>query len=226
MESTIFSKTRNENFNGTTETANKLFSEVSSTVIDVYSKQLNLLLGFYNNLFNFFPGINKNTWAANMDFIKPINGDGTLNSVFAPFNVFKMNGHLFHPFTNRFEDLYKQTNELNAYWISAFQNSQSNWNELNKKSQEIIEEGWKNTFNIINSMIDVYNKQMDFSNKSGQKLVEGISNQINLAIKRSETFWSDILETAPVSNKTENEKPQPKKQNKADLTPLTTDRNY
>jgi hypothetical protein len=223
METTTFSKT-NEKLYETAEAANKGFNQINSTIMDVYSKQLNLVSGFYNNLFNSFPWANKNVWNANMDFTKYFGADETFK-LFTPFNWFKTSDYLGNFFKPQSEDLFKKTIEFNNNWFAELQKQfkivQMNWVELSEKMQEIAEEEWKATYSSINSLIEAYNKQADFSIESNRKFMEKINSQFDLAAKQSEKFWSDVLKTVHPADKTEKENEQlqtlPKKQNKAEF---------
>ena len=123
-------------------------------------------------------------------------------------------------FTTQFEALREQMVKFNTNWVTTlqkqFQDVQNNWGELSGKSQEIIEEKWGTTSNIITSMIEAYNKQMNFSVESNKKLMEEINSQLNLVTKQNEKFWADILKTIEASEETENTQGQSKKQNKTE----------
>jgi hypothetical protein len=224
MESTTFNKT-NEKFYETVQGANKGFNEINSTAMDIYSKQLNLVSSFYKNLFNSFPWVNKNVWNANIDFTKYFGADGA-SKLFTPFNWFKTNDYLGYFFKPQSEDLLSKIIEFNNNWFTELQKQfkimQINWAELSEKMQEIIMEEWKTTYSSINSLIETYNKQADFSIESNKKIMEKINNQFDLAAKQSEKFWSDVLKTVHPSDKSEieNEQLQPvsKKQNKVEFS--------
>jgi hypothetical protein len=224
MESTTFSKT-NEKFYETIQGANKGFNEINSAAMDIYSKQLNLASSFYKNLFYSFPWANKNVWNANIDFAKYFGADGT-SKLFTPFNWFKMSDYLGDFFKPQSEDLLSKTIEFNNNWFTELQKQlkimQMNWVESSEKMQEIVMEEWKTTYSSINSLIEAYNKQTDFSIESNRKFMEKINSQLNLAAKQSENFWSDVLKTVQPSDKSEqeNEQLQPvsKKQNKVEFS--------
>ena len=224
METTTFGKT-NEKLYETAEAASKGFNEINSTIMDVYNKQLNLASSFYSNLFNSFPWINKNVWNANMDFSKSFGADGA-SKLFNPFSWFKTSDYFGDFFKPQSEELLKKTIEFNNNWFAELQKQfkimQMNWVELSEKTQEIMEEEWKATYSSINSLIETYNKQADFSIESSRKFMEKINNQFDLAAKQSEKFWSDILKTTQPFDRTEKEseqlQPLSKKQSKVEFT--------
>lgn len=224
METATFSKTGEKLFE-TAQAANKRFNEMNSTIMDIYSKQLNLASSFYSNLFNYFPWANKNLWNANIDFTKPFGSDGE-PKLFAPFGWFKTSDYLNNFFKPQTEDLLKKTVEFNNHWLAEVQKQlkivHMSWVELSGKTQEIMEEERKTIYSNINSLIESYNKQSDFSIEASEKFMKKINEQFDLVAKQSEKFWSDISKRVQTSDKAEKEKeqlqPLPKKQNKQEFS--------
>jgi hypothetical protein len=121
-------------------------------------------------------------------------------------------------FVNQLKVLHNQALRFNTEWITEFQkqfqSTQVNWNGLNGKSREIMSEKWEITDNIMASMIEAFNKRIDFSIELNKKLIEEINNQVRLGAEQNEKLWSNFLENPELFNKTENKREQSRKQEK------------
>ncbi len=198
--------------------ANEMFNDANATMMSIYKKQLNTSMDFYTNLFNSFSGLNKNGWSPN--FNSPLLNSGeALKSMFAPFNFFKPDGNFSNTFSTPFDNLYKQMIEFNNNWFISlqkeFQGKQESWIEASEKYRELIEEEWKATQNIVNTIIETYNKEMDFSVETNKKLVQEIDKQFHLVSKQNARILADILKSVNISDKTEKENGTESKQSQS-----------
>ncbi len=205
MESTT---NNNGKFDGTAQTTNKWFNDLSSAMMDIYNKQSSWMSGFYNNFFGSFPGMNKNPWNSSLNFPNLFFGkyDG-LNSMFTPFNY--ADGRFINLMTAQYEEAYKGIMDFNKAYFEALQEQvdsfQINGNELNNKVQKSVEKEWEATRNIIDSMVDTYNKQSHFSSESNKKFLEETRNLFTASAKRNERLWSEAFKTNQTNGKAEKE---------------------
>jgi uncharacterized membrane-anchored protein YhcB (DUF1043 family) len=213
MESTTYS---NGNFEGI-PSATKWLNDLSSTMMNMYSKQSNLMTNFYSNFFSFFPGNNKNLWNPNVNFLDPLWKNNSLKSFFVPFNSWGTNEPMFNLLTAQFEEAYNQSTAFNdkcaGMLQKKYQNLQTNWGALNEKVQKVLEEEWKTTGGIVNSMVETYNKQNNSSSESNKQLIAEIQNQFALTAKRNENFWAQLIKTTPVDDKPYKENEQKNEHN-------------
>jgi len=196
-------------FDETTKMANKWLADTCSVMTNIYDKQLKTTLGFYDTLFNSFSGTEKDGQAHSNFIPSFFAGTEIFKSMLRPFNSFASNGNSLTFFTSQLGELYKQMSEFNSKLFASMQedlkNRQSDWNELREKYNKIIEEQWRFTQNMVNSLQEIYVKQMNHSMELNKKLQREMNEQFEQAADRNKKIWSDLTKTNGTTDKSEKE---------------------
>jgi hypothetical protein len=198
METT---KTKNEALNEGAKVIEKLFNDSTTAMMDIYKKQMDSSVSFYNNLFNAVisnsNGFGQNggipNMFANMDMTKWF-----IN----PFANLSAN-NLQNPMLASIDKTMKQVMEINQKILSAFtngiQNKGTNSESLSEEYKKLLEVQLKDSKEMLNTITDACNKQLESSEATNKKTMEEITNQFSLTMKQNQKLWADMLNTHKTS---------------------------
>lgn len=191
--------------------AAKWFSDSSAAMTEVYKKQLSVATNFYGNFYNSFLEVNKNLWNPfkfTGSFLSDKDGPATFN----PFAALGMNTNFTNQFIFSIDKALKQINDSNQKLFSILSNqiekNGNNWNSFNEKYQNVLEHRFNISKNILNSLIETYNKQVEFSIEENAHLQEKFTKELNSLLKESKKLWSDTLNNEPEIIPAEESKPK------------------
>ncbi len=199
METTNANHTEQSN----SKTAEKMMNDTSKGIMDMYTKNINLITNFYSNLFNSFSNGNKgfnNNYGSSTNF---------MNNDFAKLfsNPYNGMGNNFSPQAlPTFNNVYQQMIDYNTNLFSMLSkgmNTNTDWNGIGKKEEEIIENRLEATKNMRHSILESYNKQLDSVNENNKKMMQETTDQFNLLMKQNQKLWADIFSMNQTPVKTE-----------------------
>lgn len=190
--------------------AGELFNNAASAMTDVYKKQLDTVFGFYNNIFNSAMGVGRNNWGIDFNANPFLASGNGFKSFFSPFSWLKSDGEYTNRLTSVYENFFRQISEFNKNWLDTFRDTyhlrQNDWISLNEKYQQLLEERWNATKAIMDSLVETYNKQLDFSAQSNKKMLSELNTQMDKALKSNMGFWENAVKTYGKADKGEEEK--------------------
>jgi hypothetical protein len=215
METKTTKKT-NDMFTENSKTS-EWFSDATSAMIENYKKQMDLVFGFYNNAFNSAMGTGRNPWNITPNYTDLFSfGNNPFKAFFNPFLGFSSDGEQAGRFSGLYEKLFKQVSEYNKHFLDLFQNnfqvSQEDWVALNEKYQHVVEEELNSAKTMMQTLIESYNKQLDFLTETNKELQSELNKQFNKLMKTNQEFWSEAVKTQDTAPKEGRHKHSEKKE--------------
>lgn len=140
-----------------TKTAEKIMNDTSKGLMDMFTNNLNSITGFYSNLFNSFSNVNKgnSNYGSSTNF---------MHNDFSKFFSSPFNG-IGNSFSNQsfssFNNVYQQMMNYNTNLFSMLSkgtNTSTDWSEVGKKEQAMIENRLEAGKNMRHSILESYNK--------------------------------------------------------------------
>ncbi len=212
METT---KPNNEALNEGAKVIEKLFNDSNSALMNIYKKQMDLTAGFYNNLFNSSIG-NTNGFVHNSSTPKMFANMDMAQWFTNPFANFSAT-NLQNPFLTSIEKIMEFNQKLLSPFTNGIQNKGTNPESMNEEYKKLLEVRLKDSKEMLNTVAETFNKQLESSVETNKKTMEEISNQFSLAMKQNQKLLTDMLNTQqilPVTNE--------KKENEASLNASIT----
>lgn len=174
-------------------TAEKTMNDTGKDMMDTFTKNLNLITDFYSNLFNSLSsgnnGFNNNNGAS----FNSMNNDFT--KLFS--NPFSGMGNSFsNQSLPTFNNIYQQMMDYNTNLFSMLSkgmNTNTNWSEVSKKEETIVENRLDTIKNMRHSILESYNKQLDSVNENNRKMLQETTDQFNLLMKQNQQLWTSIF---------------------------------
>ncbi len=194
----------NEAFNEGAKVVEKLFNNVNTAMTDMYKKQMDMTTSFYNNLFNSGLG-NTNGWNQNNGFPNMFSTMDVTKWFSNPFTNFSATAFQ-NPFGTSMDKTMKGITEFNQNLLSTLTNglqgNGTDWNEMSKEYKETIEARLAASKEILTSISEAFNKQLESSIDTNKKTVEEINNQFNLVMKQNQKLWADLFKIfqTPITN--------------------------
>lgn len=187
-----------------TDTTEKIMNDTSKEMTDIFTKNLNLVTGFYSNVFNSLSNGNKE-FDSNYSSLTNFTNNDFIKTFLNPFNG--MGNVFFNQSLPRFDNLYKQMMEYNTNLFSMLGNGiniNTDWSEVSKKEEAIIENRLEATKNMRHSIIEAYTKQLDSANEHNKKMIQETTEQFNLLMKQNQKLLTDMFIMFKASGKIEN----------------------
>jgi hypothetical protein len=196
---TINSAPINERLLENAKTANKWSTDAVTSIMDVYKKQFNIFSNFYSTIFNSLNTENKDVLNPVKNLTDLFFNNSSFKSFYSPFSAIGTNGNLSNSFTNPFNNIFNQIKDYNQTQLNNFTKQFGLGNpdasSLVDNYQKTVEREIDASKHLINSLTDVYNKQIEFSATESKKLQDEINNQLKLIFEINQRFWSELLKT-------------------------------
>ena len=198
-------ETTNTNHTEQSSTKNneKQMNDTSKEMMDMFTKNLNLTTSFYSNAFNSLSNGNKEFSNSHSSLTNFTNNDFT--KMFS--NPFNGMGNIFlNQSLPTFESLYKQMMEYNTnlfLMLTKKINTNTDWSEIGKKEEAIIENRLEAIKNMRHSIIEAYTKQLDNTNEHNKNIIHETTEQFNLLMKQNQKLMTDMFVMFQTSQKNE-----------------------
>ena len=93
----------------------------------------------------------------------------------------------------------KNLNVVTGFYVNLFSmvskgmHTNTDWTEVAKKEEAIIENRLEAIKNMHHSIIESYNKQLDSVNKNNKKMMQETTDQFNLLMTQNQKIWTDVF---------------------------------
>jgi hypothetical protein len=166
----------NDYFMENNNALNKLMNVTKDTITDMYENQIKNRYDYYNTLMSSFLETNSNGWNPGSGFTDMFfNINPLTKSMLSPFTDSSRTNYI-NQYAKTFDMMFKEMIDFDQKMFDLLskevQSSEKNWNKSNETLKKAFENRLKATQNILQSNMDLFDKQLSSTKEVNRKQKE------------------------------------------------------